>query len=325
MTFRILAFASRVLLPILALAAFAARGDDYPSRTVRLVVPFAAGGSSDTVARLIAHKLTAAMGQTFVVENRPGAGGNIGGDFVAKSKPDGYTLLFGAGSTAINVSLYSKMPFDTLKDLDPVIHICNVTGILVAHPTLPARNVRELIEAARASPGTINYASAGAGTVIHLAGEMFRSMANVQMTHVPYKGSGPALADLIGGQVQVMFANMPGTLQHVKTGRLKVLAVTSSQRSVVLPEIPTIAESGLPGYQAATFFGVFAPAGTPPAIVAKLNAELAKVLSTPEILDHLRSEGAEPVGGSPEQFRAFVRGEIERWAPVVKSAGVKAD
>ena len=325
MMLRFLAFAARMLLPVLGLAASGVQADDYPSRTVRLVVPFSAGGSSDTVSRLIAHKLTAAMGQTFVVENRPGAGGNIGGDFVAKSKPDGYTLLFGAGSTAINVSLYSKMPFDTLKDLDPVIHICNVTGILVAHPTVQARNVRELIEAARASPGTINYASAGSGTVPHLAGEMFRTMAKVQMTHVPYKGSGPALADLIGGQVQVMFANMPGTLQHVKTGRLKVLAVTSSQRSVVLPEIPTIAESGLPGYQAATFFGVFAPAGTPAPIIAKLNAEFAKVLSTPEILDHLRSEGAEPVGGTPEQFRAFVRGEIERWAPVVKSAGAKAD
>jgi tripartite-type tricarboxylate transporter receptor subunit TctC len=259
------------------------------------------------------------------VENRSGAGGNIGGDHVAKSPPDGYTLLFAAGSAAINVSLYSKMPFHPLKDLEPVVHICNVTGILVAHPGVPASSVQELVKLARAQPGTLNYASAGAGTVIHLAGELFNTKAGVKMTHVPYKGSGPALADLLGGQVQLMFANMPGTLQHVQVGRLKVLAVTSDKRSAVLPDVPTIAESGLEGYHAATWFGVFAPGGTPPAIVEKLNAEFNKTLSAPELVEHLRREGAEPIGGTPAQFRAFVQGEIDRWAPVVRSAGVKAD
>ena len=309
----------------LSLFALAAQAQGYPDRPVKLIVPFAAGGSSDTISRIIAQKLTASMGQTFVVENKPGAGGNIGGDLVAKSTPDGYTLLFGAGSTAINVSLYSKMPFDTLKDLDPVIHICNVTGILVTHPSVPVKTVQELVQLARDKPGSLNFASAGAGTVIHLAGELFKMQAGLQITHVPYKGSGPALMDLIGGQVQMMFANMPGTLQHVKADRLRVLAVTSPKRSPLLPDVPTIAETGLAGYQASTWFGVFAPAGTPKEIVAKLNTEFNKALSAPELTEHLRLEGAEAIGGTPEEFRAFVRGEIDRWAPVVKSAGVKAD
>jgi len=309
----------------LSLAAFAAQAQAYPDRPVKLIVPFAAGGSSDTVSRIIAQKLTASMGQTFVVENKPGAGGNIGGDLVAKSAPDGYTLLFAAGSAAINVSLYSTMPFHPLKDLDPVIHICNVTGILVAHPSVPVKTVQEFIQLAKDKPGTMNFASAGAGTVIHLAGELFKLKSGVQMTHVPYKGSGPAMMDLIGGQVQVMFANMPGTLQHVKVGRLKVLGVTSSKRSPLLPDVPTIAESGIDGYEAQTWFGVFAPAGTPKDIVAKLNAEFNKALSAPELTEHLRLEGAEAIGGTPEEFRTFVRGEIDRWAPVVKAAGVKAN
>jgi tripartite-type tricarboxylate transporter receptor subunit TctC len=217
------------------------------------------------------------------------------------------------------------MPFDPQKDLEPVIHICNVTGILVTHPSVKAKTVPELVQLANANPGALNYASAGAGTVIHLAGEMFGLMTRVKMTHVPYKGSGPALTDLIGGQVQVMFANMPGTLQHVKAGRLNVLAVTSARRSPLLPETPTIAETGIPGYQASTWFGVFAPGGTPKEIVARLNAEINKALSAPELTEHLRMEGAEAIGGTPEEFRTFFRGEIERWAPVVKAAGVKAN
>ena len=315
------------LLATLALSffAFAAQAQGYPDRPVKLIVPFAAGGSSDTISRIIAQKLTASMGQAFVVENKPGAGGNIGGDLVAKSAPDGYTLLFAAGSAAINVSLYSKMPFHPLKDLEPVIHICNVTGILVTHPSVPVKTVQELVRLARDKPGSLNFASAGAGTVIHLAGELFKMQAGLQITHVPYKGSGPALMDLIGGQVQMMFANMPGTLQHVKADRLRVLAVTSPRRSPLLPDVPTIAETGLAGYQASTWFGVFAPAGTPKDIVAKLNAEFNKALSAPELTEHLRLEGAEAIGGTPEEFRAFVRGEIDRWAPVVKAAGVKAN
>jgi tripartite-type tricarboxylate transporter receptor subunit TctC len=315
------------LLATLALSLFAlaAQAQGYPDRPVRLIVPFAAGGSSDTISRIIAGKLGASLGQTIVVENKPGAGGNIGGDLVAKSAPDGYTLLFAAGSTAINPSLYASMPFDPLKDLEPVIHICNVTGILVTHPSVAVKTVPELVQLMRAKPGTINYASAGAGTVIHLAGELFKMKSGVQMTHVPYKGSGPALTDLIGGQVQIMFANMPGTLQHVKAGRLNVLAVTSAKRSPLLPEVPTIAETGIDGYAASTWFGVFAPAGTPKDIVAKLNAELNKALHAPELAEILRNEGAEAIGGTPEEFRTFFRGEVARWAPVVKTAGVKAN
>ena len=315
------------LLATLALSLFAlaAQAQGYPDRPVKLIVPFAAGGSSDTISRIIAGKLGASLGQTVVVENKPGAGGNIGGDLVAKSAPDGYTLLFAAGSTAINPSLYASMPFDPLKDFEPVIHICNVTGILVTHPSVPVKTVPELVALARAKPGTINYASAGAGTVIHLAGELFKMKTNVEMTHVPYKGSGPALTDLIGGQVQIMFANMPGTLQHVKAGRLNVLAVTSAKRSALLPDVPTVAETGIEGYAASTWFGVFAPAGTPRDIVAKLNAELNKALHAPELAEILRNEGAEAIGGTPDEFRTFFRGEVARWAPVVKAAGVKAN
>jgi tripartite-type tricarboxylate transporter receptor subunit TctC len=313
----------RSLLLVIALAASAAHAQDYPNKPVRLVVPFAAGGSSDPVARLLAQKLGAFLGQPFVVENRPGAGGNIGADIVAKSRPDGYTLLFAAGSFAVNVSLFEKLPYDPLKDFDPVIHVCMVNGILVVHPSVKANSVQELVALARAQPGSVTFGSAGNGTILHLAGELFKSAAKVDMVHVPYKGSGPALADLIGGQVQTMFANMPGTLQHVKAGRLRVLAVTGDKRSSALPEVPTIAESGLPGFRAATWFGVLAPAGTPKEIVARLNAELAKALASPELIDHLRTEGADVVGGSPEQFGAFLKSEVERWGPVVRAAGIK--
>ena len=315
----------RAWLFMIATFAGWAHAQDFPSRPIHLVVPFAAGGSSDTVSRIIANKMAASLGQTVLVENRPGAGGNIGAEYVAKSKPDGHTLLFAAGSFAINVSLYRKLPFDPVKDFEPVIHICTVTGILVEHPSVPAANVQELIAYARAQPGRVNFASAGSGTVIHLAGELFKNMAKVDITHVPYKGSGPALTDLIGGQVQVMFANMPGTLQHVKAGRLRVLAVTSDKRSPVLPDVPTIAESGIPGYKAATWFGVFAPAGTPPAVIQRLNSEFQKALATDEVQEFMKSEGAEAIGGPPERMRDFLRAEIDQWTPVVRASGAKAD
>jgi tripartite-type tricarboxylate transporter receptor subunit TctC len=315
----------RIWLLVIGLLCGTANADDFPNRTIKLIVPFAAGGSSDAVSRVIAQRMAASLGQSVVVENRAGAGGNIGADFVAKSKPDGYTLLFAAGSFAINVALYSKLPFDPVKDFEPVALICTVTGILVAHPSVPASSVQELIAIARAQPGRVNYASAGSGTVGHLAGELFKMTTKVDMTHVPYKGSNPALADLIGGQVQVMFANMPGTLQHVKAGRLRVLAVTTEQRSALLPDVPTIAESGLPGYKAATWFGVFAPAGTPRSIVARLNAEFEKALASEAVVELMKSEGAQPMGGPPERLRDFLRGEIDLWTPVVRASGAKAD
>ena len=316
---------SRLLLLALAVATPVAHAQDYPKATVRLVVPFAPGGSSDTVARLVAQKMTAALGQTFVVDNRAGAGGNLGAELVAKSKADGYTLLFAAGSFAVNVSLFEKLPYDPLTDFDPVVQVCTVNGILVVHPSVKATTVQELIALARAQPGVINFGSAGNGTTPHLAGELFKTAAKVDITHVPYKGSGPALADLIGGQTQVMFANIPGTLQQVKAGKLRVLAVTNDKRSSALPDVPTIAEAGLPGYRAATWFGVLAPAGTPRDIVAKLNAEFAKALAAPELVEHLRSEGSDVVAGSPEQFRAFLKSEVDRWGPIVRAAGIKAN
>ena len=309
----------------LACSAASAQAADYPNRPVRLVVPFAAGGSSDTVSRLLAQKLGAAMGQSVVVENRPGAGGNIGAETVAKARPDGYTLLFAAGSLTVNVSLYEKLPFDPLKDFEPVIHVCTVNGILVTHPSVPATTVGELIALAKARPGTINFGSAGNGTILHLAGELFKTAAKVEMTHVPYRGSGPALSDLMAGQVQVMFANMPGTVQQVKAGKLRVLAATGAKRASSLPEVPTIAEAGLPGYQAATWFGILAPAGTPREIVTKLNAEIGKALRASDLEEHLRADGADVVGGTPEQFGAFLQSEVERWGPVVKRAGIKAN
>ena len=318
-----LARLSSALLLSLAIAAPAVQAQDFPKGPVRLVVPFAAGGSSDTVARLVAQKLTVAMGQTFVVDNRAGAGGNLGAELVAKSKADGYTLLFAAGSFAVNVSLFEKLPYDPLKDFDPVIQVCTVNGILVVHPSVKATTVQELIALARAQPGALNYASAGNGTTPHLAGELFKAAAKVDITHVPYKGSGPALADLMGGQTQVMFANIPGTLQLVKAGKLRVLAVTNDKRSLAVPDVPTISESGLSGYRAATWFGVLAPAGTPRDVVAKLNAEFAKALAAPDLIEHLRSDGSDVVGGSPEQFRAFLKSEVERWGPVVRAAGIK--
>jgi tripartite-type tricarboxylate transporter receptor subunit TctC len=324
-TFQAVMFRLPVLACAVAIAAGSALAQDYPSRPVRMVVPFPPGGSSDSVSRIVAQKLTEGTGQPFIVEPRPGAGGNIGTAAVAKSAADGYTVLFTAGSFAINTSLYRKLPYDPVKDFEPVVHVCTFNGILVVHASVAATSVRELIALAGGKPGSINFASAGSGTVPHLAGELFKSMARVEMTHIPYKGSGPALTDLLGGQVQVMFANMPGTLQHVRAGKLRVLAVTNARRSSVLPDTPTIAEAALPGYEAANWFGVFAPAGTPREIVTKLNSAFAKALKTPEVASHLGNEGADVIGGSPEQFRAFVQSEIAKWAPVVKASGAQVD
>jgi tripartite-type tricarboxylate transporter receptor subunit TctC len=310
---------------ISAVLAIGAQAQDFPNRTIRLVVPFSPGGSTDGISRHLAQKLTVALGQPMVVENRPGAGGTLGTDLVAKSKPDGYTLLFVATSTAINQALFTNLPYDTMKDLDPVIHLVNLSGILVVHPDLPVRTVPELIALARAKPGSLNYASAGNGTTLHLAAEMFNALAKTEITHVPYKGSGPALTDLIGGRVQMMFANMPGTVQHVRAGRIRVIAVTDEKRSPVFPEVPTVAESGVPGYRATGWFGIMAPAGTPREIVERLNAELNKALRTPELTEFMRNEGAELAGGTPQDFRAHLRSEVDRWGAVIKSAGIKAN
>ncbi len=297
----------------------------YPSKPVRFVIPSAPGGSTDIVGRLVGQKLTASLGQTVVIENRPGAGGIIGTEVVSRAAPDGYTLLLAPGSHAINASLYRKLPFDTVKDFDAVIHICTLTGILVAHPSLPVRSVRELVAFARAKPGEVNFASAGSGTVTHLTGEMFKTMAKVDILHVPYRGSGPAAIDLLAGQVMLMFASMPGIIEHVKSGRLRVLAVNNSKRSALLPEVPTTSESGVPGFEASGWFGLLAPAGMPKDLVARLNTQIERVLGAPDIAERFRVEGASAAGGPPEKFGTFIREEITKWAKVVQASGARAD
>ena len=309
-------------------AAFAAgvSAQAYPTKPIRIVVPFPAGGTTDVLARAAAQKLAETLGQPAVVDNRPGAGGNIGAELVAKSAPDGYTLLMGTvGTHAINPGLYPKLPYDHVKDFAPVILVAGVPNVLVINPALPVNSVPELIAYAKANPGKLNFASSGNGTSIHLSAELFKTMAGVQMTHVPYKGSAPALQDLVGGQVQLMFDNLPSSLALIKGGKLKALAVTSATRAAALPDVPTLAESGLPGFEASSWFGLLAPAGTPPLVIGKLNGEIAKWLATPEAKERLLTQGAIAAGGTPEDFARFIAAETAKWQKVVKDSGAKVD
>jgi tripartite-type tricarboxylate transporter receptor subunit TctC len=316
-----------------ALAAFtfawtapAAAQPSYPAKAIRYVVPFPAGGPLDIVARAIGMELNKAWNQPVIIDNRPGAGGNIGADLVAKSPADGYTILMGAVSThAINVALYSKLPYDPVKDFAPVTLITSVPNVLVLHPSVPAHTVKELIALAKARPGQLNFASGSTGSAGHLAGELFKSMAGVEMTHIPYKGAAPAVIDLIAGHVTLMFDNLSSALPNIKAARVRALAVTTLKRSPLLPQLPTISESGLRGFDVSTWFGIFAPAGTPPDVVARLNAEVARILHTPEMRARLAALGAEPIGNKPEEFAAFIKTEIPKYAQVVKASGAKAD
>ena len=311
---------------VLALVASLACAQTYPTKPIRLVVPFPPGGATDILARDVAQKLTEAWGQSVIVDNRPGAGGNIGSELVAKSAPDGYTLEMGTvGTHAINASLYAKMPYDHVKDFTPVILVAGVPNVLVVNPSVPANSVADLIAYAKANPGKLNFASSGNGTSIHLSGELFKVMAGVQITHIPYKGSAPALQDLLAGQVQMMFDNLPPSLPQIKAGKLRALAVTSATRAPALPEVPTLAESGLPGFEASSWFGILVPAGTPAPIVAKLNAEIAKWLATPEAKEKLAKQGANAAGGTPDDFAKHIAAETAKWAKVVKDSGAKID
>ena len=298
---------------------------DYPSRPIRIVVPFAAGGPSDIMARTLAQKLTLAWGQPVVVDNRTGAAGIIGADAVAKSAPDGYTLLQAQVGDTISVSLYSKLPYNFEKDFAPITLAGLTPFILVAHPSVPARDLRELIALAKAKPGTLSFGSSGAGTASHLAGELLKSSAGIDITLVPYKGQAPATADLLGGQIAMMFNNPITSLAHVKTGKLRALAVSTGKRFSQLPEVPTVAESGLPGFDVGFWLGVLAPAGTPRPIVDKLNGALVKALREPDVIERLAGLGVEIVANSPDDFARVVRADIVKWAKVVKDSGAKAD
>jgi len=323
---RVLALFAIVATAIAAPFTFAQGAANYPAKPMRLVVPFPAGGTTDILARAVAQRLSEAWGQQVIVDNRPGAGGNIGSDLVAKAKPDGYTLLMGTvGTHAINPSLYRNMPYDHVKDFAPVILVAGVPNVLVVNPALPVHSVPELIAYAKANPGKLNFASSGNGTSIHLSGELFKAMTGVEMTHVPYKGSAPALTDLIGGQVQLMFDNLPSSLPFIKAGKLRALAVTSGARAAALPDLPTLAESGLPGFEASSWFGVLAPAGTSRDIVAKLNGAIAGWLASPEAKEKLLAQGAIAAGGTPEDFARHIGAETSKWAKVVKASGAHID
>ena len=297
----------------------------YPSRPVRLLVPYVAGGGSDFVGRTVATKLTEMWGSPVVVENRPGGGTNIAAELVARAAPDGHMLLLGGTPSTVNVSLYPKLPYDTVKDFAPVIHLDRAPNVLAVHPSLPAKSVKELIALARAKPGALNFASAGIGSSNHLSGELFRVMARIDIVHVPYKGGAAAVTDLLGGQVALYFGTTPSTMPLVKSGRLRGLAVTTAKRTPVAPELPTMAEAALPGFESSAWHGVFAPAGTPPAVITRLNADLNALLKSPEVVQRFASQGIDPTGGSAADFAAFVKEDIAKYRKLVQTAGIRMD
>lgn len=323
---RWLAFAALALSTVVS-----AQAQTWPTKAVRIVVPFPPGGTTDIVARAIGVELQKMWQHPVIIENRPGAGGNIGADLVAKAAPDGYTLLMGTvGTHAINKALFeqngAKMPFDPVKDFVPITLAAGVPNVMVINPKLPVNSVSEFIVYAKARPGQLNMASSGNGTSIHLSGELFKTVTGVYMVHFPYRGSAPAITDLIAGNMNVMFDNLPSALPHIKSGRLKALAVTSRTRSPALPSVPTIEEAaGLKGFDASSWFGLFAPAGTPRAIVDKIQADVAKALAQPDVRERFVAQGADPGGNTPEQFAAFIRAETEKWTRVVKYSNAKVD
>ena len=324
---------NRIALAALTVATFAATpaafaqsaATNFPSKPIHIVVTFSAGGAPDILARLIGERLTAAWGQPAIVDNKPGAGGNTGADSVAKAAPDGHTIVVGTvGTHSINGALYAKMPYDMVKDFAPVTLLATTPNMLVVNNEVPAKNLKEFIALGK-KEGKMTFASSGSGTSIHVSGELFKTMTGIDMEHIPYKGRATAIPDLLGGRVTMMFDNMPSSLPLVREGKLRALGVTSAQRSAAAPEIPTIAEQGLPGFEATSWFALFAPAGTPKPIVDKLQAEVKKILGTPEAGKRLAEIGLEPVGSTPEELAAYQRAEIVKWAKVVKDSGAKVE
>lgn len=309
-----------------ALLASVSHAQSWPAKPIRWVVPFAPGGTTDILARTIAEKLTTALGKPVIVENNPGAGGGVGATQTAKAAPDGYTIMGGTISThAINASLYKTLPYDPVKDFVPITLIARVPNLLVVNPDVPAKSVKELIALLKANPGKYTFASSGNGTSQHLSGELFKSMAGVDMQHIPYKGSPPALQDVVGGQVTMTFDNITTAWPLAKAGKLRALAVTTAKRSPIAPDVPTLAESGLAGYEVGSWQGVFAPAGTPPDVVKRLNTEIVKIINMPDVRAKLEALGAEPVGNSSEEFATIVKSEVAKWAKVVKESGAHVD
>ncbi len=314
------------LLIVIALwPGFVAAQSNYPARTVRVIVPSAPGGGTDISARILAPQLTQQLGQQFVVENRAGAGTMIGGEAVARATPDGYTLLMGISTLAINPAMYKKVPYDALKDLAPISQAVSLSNVLVVHPSLPAKSVKEFVALVKPRPGQVNFASAGVGTSPHLSMELFLVMTGLKMLHVPYKGSGPGVTDLIAGHVPAMMPNMLSAQPHIKSGRLRALGVTGAKRAPGAEDIPTIGEAGVPGYEAVQWYGLLAPAGTPRDIITRLHGATAKALQNPEVRQRLLNDGAEPVGSSPEEFAAYLRSETAKWAKVIQAAGIKPE
>jgi tripartite-type tricarboxylate transporter receptor subunit TctC len=297
----------------------------YPVRAVRLIVPFPPGGGTDTMARVVAPKLSEFLGQQVVAENRGGAGANIGAELAAKSAPDGYTLLLNTITNAIGASLYSKLNYDLVRDFAPITQLATTPHILVVHPSVPVKSVKEFIAFARARPGELTYSSSGSGSAAHLAGELFNSLTGVKSVHVPYKGGGPSMIALVGGEVSLCFATMPSAIGYVRSGRLRGIAVTTERRSPSTPELPTIAETGVAGYEAGSWYGLSVPAGTSKEIIARLHTETIKVVGLPDVKERLFNAGFEIVTSTPEQFAAFTRDEIQKWGKIVKAAGLKVD
>lgn len=303
-----------------------AQADTYPSQAIRLVVPYAAGGTSDTIARLLSDRMASALKVPVVVENRAGAGGNIGTEQVARAKPDGYTILMGVVAThGINASLYKNIGYDPVKDFEPVTLIASTPSVVLVHPSVPANSVQELIDYAKKNPGKLNVGSSGNGSSHHLAGELFKSMTGVDMMHIPYKGTAAAQVDLIAGEIQVLIDTLPGAMPHLKSGKVRALAVTSPERDPALPDLPTVAEAGVPGYEVGSWYGLLFPAGTPKDIVQRMNSVVVEIVNTPEIKQRLIDNGAKPVANTPEEFAAHIKSELKKWAEVIRTAGAAVD